>query len=268
MGPNDVVKVETFFGLPAWLLVLLFVAIMMATSEAGYALGLRAKIDEKAKGVIPTIATAILAVLGLLLGFTMSMAVSRYDTRRYLVLDEANALGTAYLRAQVVPQPESTELQDLLRQLVDVRTRYAEGAIDAQRMRKARAETEELQGEIWARATAVAQRDPRSVPAGLLLQALNNAFDVENSRWTAFLSHVPESVIYVNALMGVIAVLMVGYGFGLAGQCHRLSVALLVISVSVVLGVIIDLDRPRSGVIRVSQQPMIELQRQLAAPKR
>jgi hypothetical protein len=266
MGQSNLPPVDSFFGLPGWLIMLVFLVVLLAACETGYRLGMKSRLDEKTKAVIPTIAAAVLGVLGLLLAFTMSMSVTRFETRRQLVLDEANAIGTDYWRAQLMPAPERTELQDLLREYAAVRLRYAEVGINPKRLEQARQETAQLQGQLWARASAFAEKDPRSVTAGLLLQSLNNTFDLENARWTAFLAHVPQSVVYVNGLMGLLAMFLVGYGFGLAGHRHALSAALLIVSVTAVLGVIIDLDRPRSGIIRVSQQPMIELQRQLAAP--
>ena len=268
MGPSEVLKVDTFGGLPGWLIMLIFLVMMAGASEIGYVWGARSTVEEKTQYIFPTVFAAVLAVLGLLLGFTVSMAVTRCDTRRILLLEEANALGTDYLRTQLLPEPERTELQNLIRRYVDIRMSYSEGGIDAERLRKARAETEEIQEQMWALAVAFAQKDPRSVTGGLVLESLNNTFDLDTSRWTAFLTHVPESVIYVNAFIGLLASLMLGYGFGLSRHRHRFSVALLTISVCAVLGVIIDMDRPRSGVIHVSQWPMIELQRQLAEPRR
>jgi amino acid transporter len=267
MGQYSIANLNTFFGIPGWLLLLLFFAMMLAFCEAGYRLGQRSRLGEKTREAIPTVLTAILGVLGLLLAFTMAMAVNRYDARRLLVLDEANAIGTDYWRTQLLPAPESTELQDLLRQYIDVRLRYAEAGFNSEKLQQVRRDTARLQSQLWSRAAAFAEKDPRSVTAGLLLQSLNTTFDLESARWTALLAHVPESVIYVNAFMGLLAGLLVGYGFGLTGNRHTLSIALLALSISVVLVVIIDLDRPRHGLLRISQQPLVDLQRQLAAPK-
>jgi hypothetical protein len=109
-------NVDVFYGMPEWLVALFFLGLMVATCEIGYRMGLRSRAAEKTKALVPTITGSILALLGLLLGFTMSMSVSRYDVRRRLVLEEANAIRAAYLRIQALPPPESAELQDLLRQ--------------------------------------------------------------------------------------------------------------------------------------------------------
>ena len=257
---------DTLFGRPEWLLALLFLGLMITACETGYTLGRRSRAEERTKTMVPTIVASILALLGLLLGFTMSMSVSRYDTRRRLVLDEANALMSAYLRTQALPTPEGTELQQLVRQYVDNRVRVSQNALDPQALQQGKADDARLQGELWSRAAALARANPQSVPAGLVLESLDNAFSLENSRWIGFVAHLPEGVIYVNALMALVGAMMVGYDFGITGHRHPLSEALLIISITMVLALIVELDHPHSGLIRVSQQPLVDLQRRLAAP--
>ena len=245
---------------------LLFLALMIVACETGYRLGLRSKAAEKTRALIPTIASSILALLGLLLGFSMSMSVSRYDTRRRLVLEEANAIETAYLLMQALPSPESTELQETLRHYAANRLRVSETVIDIQKLQRGKEEDARLQNELWSRAAAFARKDPQSVPAGILMKSLNEVIDLENSRWIGFVAHLPESVIYVNALMGLVAVLIVGYDFGMTGHRHALSEALLIVAIFIVMVLIVELDYPYSGVIRVSQKPLVDLQYRLTAP--
>jgi hypothetical protein len=255
---------DVFYMMPEWVVAILFFGLMVAASEIGYRMGLRSRTAEKTKTLVPVITGSILALLGLLLGFTVSMSVGRYDARRRLVLEEANAIRVAYLRLQAIPPPESTELQNLLRQYAANRLRVSQAAFDIQRLQQGKEEDARLQSELWSRAAALALRNPQSVPAGLLMESLNNVFDLENSRWIGFVAQVPKAVIYVNMLMGLVAALMVGYEFGLTGHRHPLSEALLIVSVTMVMAVIVELDRAHSGVIRVSQQPLVDLQRQLA----
>jgi drug/metabolite transporter (DMT)-like permease len=252
--------------MPEWLVAVLFLGLMAAACEAGYRLGQRSRAAEKTKALVPTITGSILALLGLLLGFTMSMSVSRFDVRRRLVLEEANAIMTAYLRMQALPAPESSELQELLRQYADSRLRVSQAALDVQKLQQGKEEDARLQSELWSRAAALARKDPQSVPVGILMESLNSVFDLQNSRWIGFVAHLPEGVIYINALMGLLATLMVGYGFGMTGHRHPLSEAMLIVSITMVMAVIVELDYPHSGLVRVSQQPLIDLQRRLVAP--
>ncbi len=181
------------------------------------------------------------------------------------MLEEANAIGTSYLRTQLLTSPESTEIASLLRQYVDVRLQYSGAGADLEHLKAAKDRAGRLQNEFWSRGVVFAQKDPRSVTAGLLLQSLNQVIDLEAARWTAFVHHVPETVIYVDGVVALLAAILVGYGYGLGRQRHLFSMFILALSITAVLAVIVDLDRPRQGFIQVSQQPMIHLQHQLAA---
>jgi hypothetical protein len=238
-----------------------FFALMMAATEAGFRLGRRseANLPENTKSQISTVEAALLGVLALLLGFTMSMAVSRFETRKQLVLEEADAIGTSCLRAQLVPAPAGPEILGLLRQYINLRVQYGTVGNDLSRLQQLNAQATQLQTEIWNRANAYAQQNPNPVTVGLLLQSLNQMFDVGEGRWMAFQNHVPDSVIYVNAAVGLLATMLVGYSFGVSGRRNIFSMCVLAVSITLVLAVIIDLDRPRSGFIRGSQQPMVDL---------
>ncbi len=239
----------------------IFFVLMVAATEIGFHLGrrLETSTSEKTKPQISAVEGSILAVLGLLLAFTMSMSVSRYEQRKQLVLEEANALGTSCLRTQLVPDPQGKEILGLLRQYIKVRVDYGAAGNDLPRMMELRRKGAQLQNQFWSRAVEYAKQDPNPVKAGLLLQALNQAIDLEAARWMAFHDHVPESVIYVIAIVGLLAALLVGFAFGVNGHRQILSMCALSLAITIVLAVIVDLDRPRSGFIRVTQQPMVEL---------
>ena len=256
------------FEMPIWLLYLLCLLLMLACSEAGFLAGrrARAKFDGAMRSQITIFESAILGVLGLLMGFTMSMAVTRFDMRRLLVVQEANAIGTTWLRSKMMPEPEDAEFTGLLREYVDVRLRYVP-AMDLNQMFELREQGRRLQNELWLRASGLALKDQRSVPAGLLLQSLNQSIDLEAARWAAFWGRVPQSVICMNTLIAMLAAELLGYGFGLIGKRHMVSTVMLAVSISGVLAVIVDLDRPWQGFIKVSQRPMIDLQKQLASPR-
>jgi hypothetical protein len=239
-----------------------FLALMLAATEVGFRLGskIEASTPADVKSQISTVEAAVLGVLALLLGFTMSMAVSQFEVRKQLVLDEANAINTSYLRSQLLPAPEGPEIASLLRQYVNVRLQYGTTAgNDLARLQSLKTQSALLQKEFWSQAVTYAQQDPNEVKAGSLVESLNQAIDLEAARWMALQNHVPESVIYVNAVVSLLSVLLVGYTFGINGRRNILSMCVLALSVTLVLAVIIDLDRPRSGFIRASQQPMIDL---------
>lgn len=250
------------YGTNEILIYSIFFALMLVATKAGFHLGRKseASTPDKTKSQISAVEAAILGVLGLLLGFTMSMAVSRFEARKQLVLEEANALGTSYLRTALLSAPEGPEIASLLRQYINVRVEYGTAGNDVARIDSLLAETVRLQNELWARAVAYAQKDSNPVRAGYLLQSLNQVIDLESARRMALQNHVPESVIYVNGMVGVLAAMLVGYTFGLSGRRQLFPICVLALAITLVLAVIIDLDRPGSGFIHVSQQPMIDLQ--------
>lgn len=256
---------DILYNMRAWVLGIAFFVIMLVAGETGFWLAGRSRIKgfEETKKRITSVETSVLGVLGLLLGFTLAMAVSRFDTRRVLVLDEANAIGTSYWRSQVIPAPEGPEIAGLLRQYVDSRLHYFDAGTDDSHLQASRERTAQLQKELWERASASAQKDPRSVSAGLLLQSLNQTFDLESARWTALHVHVPEGVIWVDMFVGVLAALLVGYNFGVTGRHHFISTCVLAICIATVMSVIIDLDQPRHGLIKVGQLPLIDLKQQV-----
>jgi hypothetical protein len=254
---------EIIFDGRPWLLGIGLAACMVLVAEAGFRVGRKSGVEADHKANIQVVEAAILGVLGLLLGFTVSMAVSRFDSRRLLTLDEANAIGTAHLRAQLMPAPEGPEIAGLLREYVDVRVRFfAAGNVQAERA--ARENTAQQQKAIWLRVNTLVQKDNRSLPAGLLVQSLNQVFDLENASWATGNSHVPATVICLNAAIAMLSAIFVGYLFGLSRKRQLFSVAMQAIAISAVLAAIVDLDLPNGGLIRVSRQPMIDLQQSLA----
>jgi hypothetical protein len=259
------VSLDILYGTDAWIIQVVFLSLMVAGVEAGFRFGRRMaeKTGEMVKPQISVVEGSLVGVLGLLLAFTMSMAVTRFEVRKQLVLDDANAIGTSYRRTKLLPEPEASQIANLLRQYVDVRVRYVLVGEDPVKLQAAREQAARLQTEFWARAVAYGQKDPNPVRAGLLLQSLNQVIDLDAARWMALHNHVPSAVIYLNAILALLTITLVGYAFGLHGVHHVFSMFLMALAFTVVLSVIIDLDRPRHGFIQVSQQPMIDLQREL-----
>lgn len=237
-----------------------FLALMLVSTEVGFRLGRRSEVNvpEKTKSQVSAVEAALLGILGLLLGFTMSMAVSRFELRKQNVLEEANAIGTACLRTQLLPDVPGKRILQQLHEYTNVRIQFGKAGSDRTRIDALRSQGALLQKQFWAEASAFAQKEP--LRANLLIQSLNQVIDLEAARWKGFNDHVPDSVIYVNAIVGLLAAMLVGYTYGLSGRRHVLSMCVLSVAITIVLSVIVDLDRSRSGLIRVSQQPMIDLQ--------
>ncbi len=258
-------EMSTLYGINQWALVAAMLMTFFAATEVGFRLGRRqqASADDASRAHVGALQGALLGLLALLLGFTFAMAVSRFDTRKELVLAEANAIGTTYLRARLLPAPHRQELVGLLRAYVDARLAFYDAGIDRVRLNAANATAARLQERLWRVAVTLAEQDPRSVPTGLFVQSLNDVIDLHEKRVRALENHVPDIVLYLVFGVGVVALAFIGHGCGLGGQRRFVSTALVAVLVTFVLAVIIDLDRPRRGLIKVSQGSMLRLKETL-----
>ncbi len=202
---------------------------------------------------------AVAALLGLLLAFSLSMAVSRFETRKAAVVDEANAVGTAYLRASLLPEPQRSQAVDAFKKYVDVRLQlarpdwYLSGASDI------RAQQTALQRELWSIGAAASQLDQRAVTTGLYVQAVNEVIDSAVRRDAGLRNHVPESVLWVILGVSIATLAVMGYASGFAGGRSLIAALMISLIVAAVFFVILDFDRPYQGIISVGQQSMLEL---------
>ncbi|GGF12220.1 hypothetical protein GCM10011611_17310 [Aliidongia dinghuensis] len=226
-----------------------------------HAAGDHSALDTPALGTpaLGTIESASLGLLALMIGFTFSMALTRYDTRKAAVLDEANAIGTAALRAEMLPEAQARASADLLTRYAEARLALGQAGYETPAWREAIARSLELQAALWREAVAASAADPRSTPIGLYVQALNDVIDMHEKRLTALRNHVPETVVLLLYLIAVIATGFTGYGAGLSGDGERGSKLLMALLIATVLILVIDLDRPYRGLITVSQLPMRDL---------
>jgi hypothetical protein len=241
---------------------LLFATVSLVAFEVGYRVGAwwqRRTPDEK-EGPTGMLVGSLLALLAFLLAVTMGMASDRFDTRRGLVLQEANAIGTTYLRAGYLPEPEATEIRALLREYVPLRINVA----DREQFLANQARSSAIQGEVWAKTQDLARATPDSVVLGLFIETLNDTIDIQASRVTAIVTaRVPETILLLLFVGEVLTMAMVGYSAGLTRSRGVLTALVLVLVLGAVLTIVVDLDRPRDGFLQVSQQPLIDLQAQI-----
>ena len=252
-------------AIPIWGVLLLTVALILLAEECGYRFGrFRGKQERReSEPRVGGMVGAELSLLAFLLAFTFGMAGSRFEDRRQVILDESNAIGTTYLRAAMIPEPQSTEVRRLLREYVDVRIAGVQGGSLDQAIRR----SEVLHGELWAAAVAVAEKDQRSVPIGLFISSLNETIDLHAKRLQAGLrSRIPLPVWIVLFGVAVSSFLAVGYHGGLTRTARSPAVYLVVLTFAAVMWLIVDLDRPGEGILTASQQPMIELRKSMEPP--
>ena len=247
--------------LPLWTIFPISVAIALGSVEAGYRIAQsrlrRSQVEKEAP--VGGMAGATLGLLAFMLAFTFGMAASRFEDRRQVLLSEANAIGTTYLRSKLLAEPMRTDAQNLLREYVDVRL---EG-VQPGKLQESIAKSEELQNRLWAVAVAQAEKE-RTVLTSLFIQSLNEVIDLHATRLMAGVrSRVPSMIWIVLYLLAVIAMVMMGYHAGLSNSRRSIATIALAVGFSSVLYLIADLDRPGQGTLQVSQQAMIDLRKSM-----
>lgn len=229
--------------------------------EGGYHLGLwwQKRTPEEREGPTAMIVGSLLALMGFLLAVTMGMATERFDVRRAIILEEANSLGTTFLRAGYLPEPSSSEIRDLLREYVHLRI-IPDDPTDLQARITRSAE---IQSRLWSIAENLARTTSESEMLALFITSLNETIDLNESRMTAGIyARVPPTILLLLCLGAFLTLGMVGYNAGLRGRRSPLTTLVLIVILGSVITLVVDLDRSRDGLIKVGQQPLIDLQAQ------
>ena len=241
-----------------------FALVTLACYEGGFRLGRwwQVRTPGEQEGPTGMLVGSILALLAFLLAVTMGMAADRYDTRRAVVLAEANSIGTTYLRAGYLPEPASSRIRELLREYVPLRIALT----DADNLEAEVARSTAIHAELWTIAEDVARTTQSGDLVALFIESLNETIDLHETRITARFSRVPETVLLLLVGGSALSLGVVGYSAGLTKRRSLLSAIVLVLALGAVITIVVDLDRPREGFIQVSQQPLIDLQEQIGPP--
>lgn len=239
-------------------LTLGLLALMLLAIEIGCLLGRRARArsDDGARTQITALEGAMLGVLGLLLAFSFSMAGSRFEGRRQLVVREANAIGTAYLRASILPKPQADEMRTMLRDYTDLRIELVRVAHDVPAARQVLERTAELQQKIWDFAILHTTGERGGPMSGLVLGPINEMIDLGTSRLNEALSQVPKVITGLLTVVSLIAMGLVGFATGHSRRRNAIATTLFAMMIAAVFWVCLDLDRPRRGLITISQAAM------------
>jgi hypothetical protein len=237
---------------------------MLILFEVGRSVAIRQmkKDPEGAHSGIASVETAVFGLLGLLVGFTFFGAAGRFDHRRDLIVDETNKIGTAYLRLDLLPVEAQAAARETFRRYLDARIDFYRKLMDPRVASEEAQKTSDLQKKIWQEAAA-ASRSPGAHPdAGkLLLPALNEMIDITTSRTLAMQMHPPAIVFVMLFGMSLTGALLAGYAMAKAKQRNWLHAAAFALVMAVVVYVILDLEYPRLGLIRVDafDQALVDL---------
>ncbi|MGE5209327.1 MAG: hypothetical protein ACM3KL_08360 [Alphaproteobacteria bacterium] len=258
----DEVLVRVFTS--EWRVILIISLLLLVLSEVGFRMAqLRhGEITDGRKSQITGIQSAVLGLLALLLGFTFAMALGRYDSRRNLVLEEANAIGTTYLRASFLPEARKNAVQDLLRRYIDVRIPLYDRETSPAKLKALEEQSGKLQRELWEHLVVAARESPSPVTA-TFITSLNETIDLDASRLHALRSHVPGPAWLLVLFVSGVGCYVTGYAAGTAKARSGFATVLLPLLVAIVVTLISDLDAPRQGLIGITKQPLLDLKQSL-----
>jgi len=254
-------------ALPIWALFVATLVVALLSFEGGFWVGARSSPlpDPQQEKVVSRLVGGILGLLAFMVAFTFGVAASHFDARRQALLDEVNAIRTAYLRADLLQDPHRSEIRNLLRDYVDVRL---EGRRSG-KTEEAITRSEELQDRLWSQAVAARENTLNSAFIGNFIQSLNEVITLHSKRVSAGLeARIPDIIWFVIYAITMLAAASIGYHAGLS-RARRLPVApALILAFSVVILLIADLDRPLGGYLEVDQKAMIDLRNKMNAQTR
>jgi hypothetical protein len=250
---------------PLWAILATLVVLMLLAYELGFRLGVwwQERTPGEQEGPTGLLVGSLLALLAFMLAITMGMAADRFDRRRALVLDEATAIRSAYLMAGYFPEA----LGDRTRVLFEEYTPLRIATSDLDTLAANFQRSEEIHLELWSIVEELVLTTQNTDITALFVEAVDEIIEVHEARAIAGLhSRVPETVVFLLLGGSTLTLLLVGYSAGITERRSLISAVALVVALSVVTVLVLDIDRPRDGIVQVSQQPLIDLERRLFQP--
>ncbi|HVJ45470.1 MAG TPA: hypothetical protein VM511_03725 [Luteolibacter sp.] len=252
--------------IPIWILFIGTFLVVMLSIEVGYRLGHRSRrrSEDEKESPVSAIAGSVLGLSAFMLAFTFSIVANRYDSRKELVREEANSIGTTYLRTDFLPEPDRDEAKALLKEYVSDRITTVEklrsGELTPEGLAEGLAKSGRTHRRLWEMAVTNARKDMNSDVAALYIDSLNGLIDIHALRVAVALqARIPTGIWFALSSVTVLGMASVGYQTGIAGSKRSLTKPVLAVSFSLVIALIAALDRPNGTYVKVSQQPFIDL---------
>ncbi len=248
------------------LIALVKVAVLALSCELGFRAGSRQRdATESFRSLRSGIGGAVFGLLALLVGFTLAMAIGRWDARREVVVAESNAIGTLWLRAGLFEQSVRDELRASLREYTDARIALAKSGGDLDQFRAARQKSEALQPEIWSTVERAGTLETSPAKLSSLIAAANELIDIHELRLSAVESFLPASMMLLLLGVAGVSIYFLAWSFGAAGHGGRTAMLLLVLLVASVLFLIMDINRPQRGTFQVGVDTLERVQNSIPA---
>lgn len=244
------------------LIVTILFALILIAYEVCFRIGrhYQQKTDKDLKVQTNSIQAGMLGLLALLLGFTFNMSLQRYNDRSHAVITEANSIGTAMLRTKLLPKPYDSVSYNLLQEYISLRLKVNYIDLTKYEAREAiNKNTDEIENKLWESAVKAASIDSRPVTSGNYITSLNELIDARGERNALLQRHVPEPILFLLFIIFIISGALMGYSSGLAQRRVYIPTIIFTLLIVLVVFIIIDLDRPKRGIIKVDQERMIEL---------
>jgi hypothetical protein len=232
---------------------LFIVGLLIASIELGRRIRLRGR-EEKSSSGLGVIDGAVFGLMGLLLGFSFSGGVSRFDARRQLIVQETNAIGTAWLRVDLLPEAAQPQIRDDFRAYLDARLAFYKNlGPDRAKALDELALSEKLQKKIWIESVAAAKQTSSPAVLTLVVGSLNEMIDITTTRLVALQTHPPMPIYVTLVLLALGSSLIAGFGMGDTGKRQWLHTLVYAAALTLTVYTIIDLEFPRVGIIRIDR---------------
>jgi len=255
-----------FYLIDHRLIALAMVALLAAAGEMGFRLGSRWRESQDSfRSLMSGTGAAMLGLLGLLLGFSLSMAVSRWDARRDVIVNESNAIGTLWLRAGLLEEPLRRDLRNALREYTDARIALGGSRGDRDALRAARNKSESLHSSIWSVVERANQPGRSNAVLSSLITAANELIDIHELRLASIENSLPAPLFLLLLTVGAVAMGFLAWAFGAANQGGRAAMMTLGLLIGAVLLLIMDVNRPQRGRIDIGVVSLERVGKTMAA---
>lgn len=241
-----------FYLIDHRLIAIAIITMIAVVCEIGFRAGSRRRdAPESFRSQMSGIGAAMFGLLGLLLGFTLALAIGRWDARRDILVAESNAIGTLSLRAGLFEQPVGDEVRALLREYTDARIALAVSMGDLDQWNAAREKSEALNAKIWSAVERAATSETSPAKVSALITAVNELIDIQELRLASVENFLPASLILLLMGVALVATYFIAWAFGAVGHGGRVAILLLGLLIGAVLYLIMDINRPQRGAFQI-----------------